>query len=132
MVNIKNIYNLNLLDLIKVLWNALSFIIFVSFLTSILVFIYALSVPNSYKASALVITTSQSDSGSNLASRNRYTSIANLTGINLNSLSSGTDKETEGLEVIKSRKFITDFIDTRDIMINLMAVKSWNNTKNEL
>ena len=39
---------------------------------------------------------------------------------------------TIGLATLESRSFITDFIERRDILVPLMALKSWNEKKVEI
>ncbi|MFP3758133.1 hypothetical protein SB751_30115, partial [Cupriavidus sp. SIMBA_020] len=57
--------------------------------------------------------------------------LASLAGVNLGS-GGGIDKTQMALEVLKSRKFTSEFIQKHNILPDLMAVKSWESEKNTI
>jgi uncharacterized protein involved in exopolysaccharide biosynthesis len=60
----------------------------------------------------------------------QYGGLAGLAGINLGSGS--PDKVVLGLEILKSRKFITEFVQRHDILVPLMATKGWDRATGQL
>ena len=54
----------------------------------------------------------------------QYGGLASLAGINLNS--GKTDKTVIGLEVLKSRKFISEFIERHALLVPLIAADGWD------
>jgi len=60
----------------------------------------------------------------------QYGGLASLAGITLGSGSS--DKTALGLEILKSRKFVSNFIEHHDILVPLMAVEGWDLETGEL
>ena len=84
----------------------------------------SLYLPNMYRAEALVAPVTD-DSASGLAAlAGRYQGLADLAGINLGERE--TDKTALGIEVLKSRKFISNFIKNRNILVPLVAAKNWD------
>jgi len=55
--------------------------------------------------------------------------LASLAGVNLGS---GADKTTLALSVLKSREFISYFIEKHNLLVPLMAAKGWSREKDEL
>lgn len=90
----------------------------------------ALMLPNIYRADALLTPNDKEGAGGLSALASQYGGLASLAGINLAAGSS--DKTALGLEVLKSRKFIGDFINRHDLLVPLMAAKGWNPESNEL
>ncbi|MCG7547232.1 Wzz/FepE/Etk N-terminal domain-containing protein [Pseudoalteromonas sp. Of7M-16] len=89
----------------------------------------SLSLPNIYKSEVLLSPAHESKSSNLGGLAGQLGGIAGLTGI---SLGGGDDKTTLALEVLKSRQFIKSFIEKHDLLPDLMAVKEWNQGKNEI
>lgn len=123
------IYNdeINILELILVLWKRKFLIVFLVILSGFASIQYALSLPNFYRSSAL-LTSASGDGGQSALSR--FGGMASLAGISLPAQK--TDKTIEGIERIKSFEFFNDFFLPNILLQDLMAVKTWNPQSNEI
>ena len=86
--------------------------------------IYSLMLPNIYKAEALLAPSGDSDDSSISRMPNEFIGIASLAGFSLPT--SGVSKVDLGLEVLKSRKFVREFVERHKILPQLMAVDYWD------
>ncbi len=123
-------YEIDILELIKVLWEDKLRIIAITAIAAFISLIYALSQPNIYQAEALIAAAGE-ESGrgmSNIA--NQFGGLASLAGISLPN--GGVKKSDLGLEVIKSRKFVREFVEHHKILPQLMAVDYWDPNTQEL
>lgn len=112
----------------KVIWRGKWTILLTAALFSAASVFYALSLPNVYKSEALLAPAAQEASGmGGLASQ--FGGLASLAGINIGA---GVDKTALAIEIMRSRAFISKFITKHDLLVPLMASKSWNQTQNEL
>ncbi len=121
---------IDLRDLFRVLWNGKWLIGGITFAAAVTSVIVALMLPNIYRAEALLAPNDQEGASGLSALAAQYGGLASLAGISLDDGSS--DKVVLGLEVLKSRKFITQFIEGHDIMVPLMAVERWNDETGDL
>ena len=121
---------IDLRELFGVLWDGKWLIGGVSFAVAIIAVIVTLMMPNVYRAEALLAPSHEDRAGVQAMLAAQYGGLASLAGINLPS--QAQNKVSIGLEVIKSRKFITDFIERHDILVPLMAAKDWNAESGEL
>ncbi len=120
---------IDLRELFGVIWAGKWLIISITAAASVMAVIVALMLPNIYRAEALLTPNNQEGGGlQSLAAQ--YGGLASLAGINLNS--GAPDKTALGLEILKSRKFVSEFIERRDILVPLMAAKGWNVGTGEL
>lgn len=91
--------------------------------------LYSLSLPDVYKAESILIPNmdNQANGLSNLAGQ--FGGLASLAGINIGGAES---KEIDyALEVLKSRSFLYDFIQSNELSIIIMATNGWLREKNE-
>lgn len=114
--------------LIKTLWRRKLFIFFTSALFSIIGIFYALSLPDVYSSEALLTPVSES---SGLQIPGQLGGLAALAGVNVGSLS-GDGKTDVALAILKSRDFLTRFIERHDLLIPLMAAKQWDRSSNSI
>ena len=119
--------DIDLIALFKVAWVAKGKIISLTCIAAILSIFYALSLPNIYKSEVLLTTVNDHSSGSASLGASGLGGLASLAGVSLGS--SVTDDKTLGLATLNSRIFLTDYIDRRDILVPLMALKSWDDGK---
>ena len=96
----------------------------ITFAATVIAVIVALMLPNIYRAEALLAPNDQEGAGGLSALAAQYGGLASLAGINLGGGS--TDKTALGLEVLKSRKFISEFVERHDILVPLIAARGWN------
>jgi uncharacterized protein involved in exopolysaccharide biosynthesis len=111
-------------ELFRVLWAGKWLIGSISFAAAMVAVAFALSLPNIYRAEALLAPNEDQSTGGLAALAAQYGGLASLAGINLGSGSA--DKTALGLEILKSRKFVSGFIERHDILVPLLAVENWD------
>ena len=115
---------IDLRELFRTLWAGKWLISGITFVAAVIAVIVALMMPNIYRAEALLAPNDQEGAGRLSALAAQYGGLASLAGINLNS--GKADKTVLGLEVLKSRKFISDFIERHEVLVPLMAADGWD------
>jgi uncharacterized protein involved in exopolysaccharide biosynthesis len=121
---------IDLRELFGVLWDGKWWIAGITAIASIMAVAFALSLPNIYQSEALLAPASSSSGGlGGLAQQ--YGGLASLAGISLPG-GGGDDKTALGLEVMKSRRFIAEFIERHDLLVPLMASSGWDQSTGEL
>jgi uncharacterized protein involved in exopolysaccharide biosynthesis len=95
-------------------------------LTTVFVFM----LPNIYRAEALVAPIDKDSVGGLSALAGEYGGLASLVGINLGDQS--VDKTALGLEILKSRKFVTEFIERHQALVPLLATEGIDRKTGEL
>ncbi|AYO21209.1 LPS O-antigen length regulator [Vibrio owensii] len=116
-------------ELFTVLWKGKWLIFVITMVFSLGAVFYSLSLPNIYKADALLAPADSSSGGGLSKMAGQLGGLAALAGVNLGgNESSQTDL---AVQVMKSRHFIESFIDSHDLLIPLMAAKDWD-LKNNL
>ena len=121
---------IDLRELFRVLWAGKWLIGGITFTAAVIAIIVALMLPNIYRAEALLAPNDQEGAGGLSALAAQYGGLASLAGISLGGGSA--DKTALGLEILKSRKFISEFIERHDILVSLMASKGWDSKTGEL
>ena len=101
-------------------WTIVGFTVFAA-IASIVV---SLMIPNYYRSSMLLAPTENQSSGGIAALASQYSGFASFAGIDLSA--GNSDQVALGLEVLQSRKFLTDFIERRKILVELIAGKGWD------
>jgi uncharacterized protein involved in exopolysaccharide biosynthesis len=119
---------IDLRELIKVLWQGKLWIIGTTFIAAIISVAIALWLPNIYRAEALLATDEGGGGLSSLASQ--YGGLASLAGIQLPVGESS--KKAIGLAKLQSRKFIADFMERHNIIPELMAASAYDVNTGEL
>ena len=84
----------------------------------------ALLLPNIYTSSALLAPAENSGAGLSGLMK-QYGGLASLAGVSLPGGEEGSRAQL-GMQLMKSRAFIGDFVERRDILPELMAVESWD------
>lgn len=120
---------IDLRDLFAVLWASKIKILAITTIFAIASVFYALSVPNQYKASALLAPAKYESSGLQ-GSLGQLGGLASLAGVNLNSGGSGETQMAKSIMV--SWNFIEGFIKSNNLADELVAVEGWNQESNEL
>ena len=115
---------IDLRELFRVLWADKWLIGASTFAGALIAVIVALMLPNIYRAEALLAPNQDQGAGGLSALAAQYGGLANLVGVNL--ANGSTDKTALGIEILKSRKFISEFIERHDILVPLMASKGWD------
>lgn len=92
--------------------------------------IYSLSLPNIYRAEALLAPNQSNEAGGLSGLLSQYSGIAGVAG--LGGIGQSQDKTDLGIATLRSRRFVADFIERRDILVDLLAVESWDAGTREL
>ena len=120
---------IDLRELFMVLWAGKIKIIAITAVFAVASVIYALSVPNQYKATAL-LAPAQSGGGGLPGALGQLGGLASLAGV---SIGGGESSEAQiAQEIMKSWSYIEGFIDDNDLAVELAAVQGWNKGSNEL
>ena len=115
---------IDLKELFMVLWGGKWLISAVTGLAAAISVVVALSLPNIYTASAL-LAPAESSGGGLSGLMKQYGGLASLAGVSLPGGEEGSRAQL-GMQLMKSRAFIGDFVERRNILPELMAVESWN------
>lgn len=120
----------DLRELFKVLWRGKWIIIATTFVFAIGSVIYALSLPNIYKADALLSPAESSSGGGLSKMAGQLGGLAALAGVNLGA---GESSQTDlAVQVMKSRQFTELFVNKHNLLVPLMAAKGWDLADNKL
>jgi len=120
---------IDLRELFGVLWAGKLKIIAITAVFAFVSVIYALSVPNQYKATAILAPAQSSDGGLSGA-LGQLGGLASLAGVGMGN---GASSEAQiAQEVMKSWGFIEGFIADNDLAAEVSAAKGWNKESNEL
>ena len=120
---------IDLRELFSVLWAGKTKIIAITAVFAIASVIYALSVPNQYKATA-ILASAQQDSGGISGALGQLSGLASLAGV---SIGGGGSTETQvAQEIMKSWSFIEGFIEDNNLAVGLSAAEGWDVESNEL
>ena len=117
-------------ELFRIVWAGKWLISGTTFVAAVISIIVALMMPNIYRADALLASNDQEGAGALSALAAQYGGLASLAGINLNV--GKTDKTVLGLEVLKSRKFISEFIERHELLVPLIAAHGWDTETGDL
>jgi len=120
---------IDLRELFSVLWAGKIKIIAITVVFAVASVIYALSVPNQYKAIAL-LAPAQSDGGGLSGALGQMGGLASLAGISLGGGESGEAQIAQ--EIMKSWSYIEGFIAENNIAVEVYAAQGWSKGSNEL
>ncbi len=115
---------IDLKELFAILWDGKIMISAIAGIAAIISVIVALSQPNIYTASAL-LAPAESSGGGLSGLMQQYGGLASLAGVSLPGSEEGSRAQL-GIQLMKSRAFIGDFVERRDILPELMAVETWD------
>lgn len=117
-------------EIVQILWIRKWLIASVTIASIAVATAIALYLPNIYQAETLLAPNQREewDGLSGLAAQ--YGGLASLAGIDLKQAKN--DKTALALEVLKSKKFVSEFIGRRDLLVPLLAAKRWNSKSGEL
>lgn len=121
---------IDLRELCNVIWQAKWKIIATTFVFGVISLFYALSLPNIYKSEVLLAPAEENSGGGLAGLAGQFGGLASLAGVNLGGVSN--DKTALALEILKSRAFISNFINEHALLVPLMAAEGWNREKDEL
>ncbi|BCV60607.1 Wzz/FepE/Etk N-terminal domain-containing protein [Shewanella algae] len=122
---------IDLRELFTVIWQGKWLLTTVTLIFAVTSVVIALMLPNIYKSEALLAPAEEQGAGGLAGLASQFGGLASMAGINLDS-SSAADKTQLAIEIMKSRKFIGDFIERHQILPELMAVDKWNMADNTI
>lgn len=114
----------DLKELLSVIWRGKWIICAITAVFAIGALLYALSLPNIYRSEVTLAPTEEVSGGGMARMAGQLGSLANLAGVSLGG--NKTDKTTIALEILRSRAFITAFVEKYGILPEIMAVDYWS------
>ena len=120
---------IDLRELFGVLWSGKIKIIVITVIFAVGSVFYALSVPNQYKATAL-LAPAQSDGGGLSSALGQLGGLASLAGV---SIGGGESSESQiAQEIMKSWSFVETFISNNKLAVEVYAAEGWSKGSGEL
>ena len=120
---------IDLRELFGVLWAGRLKILVITGVFALASVVYALSVPNQYKATAL-LSPAQSSGGGLSGALGQLGGLASLAGV---SIGGGESSEAQvAQEIMKSWNFIEGFIKSNDLAVEIYAAEGWSKSSNSL
>ncbi len=120
---------IDLKELFSVLWAGKKIIIAITGVFAVISVFYSLSIPNQYKASAL-LAPAQLQSGGLSGALGELGGLAALAGV---SIGGGESDEAQiAQEIIVSWGFIEKFLQQNDLAVEIFAADSWDSKNNQL
>jgi uncharacterized protein involved in exopolysaccharide biosynthesis len=121
---------IDLKKLFFALWKGKWIILFTSFVFAVGGVLHALSLPNIYKAEAILAYANDRKTGGLAGLASQFGGLASFAGVNLGSGS--TDSKVMALATLQSRQFMNAFINKYDLLPQLMAGEKWDSSQNKL
>lgn len=122
---------INIRQFLGVLYERKRLITVVTIIFAVISVLYAITLPNVYKSEALLAPADSNNTNGLSSLANQFGGLASIAGIDIGGQGS-SNKVQIAIEVIKSRKFISEFISVHNILPDLMAVKTWNSVSNKV
>ena len=120
---------IDLFEMWKAIWVSKYYIIAFTFFISVLSVIYAVSLPNKYKAEILLAHANNGDASALSGMASQLGGIASLAGINIGGES---NEGLINLEILQSKMFLFEFINKHKLRVPLIAAVGWDKKSNQL
>ncbi|PCK10210.1 MAG: LPS O-antigen length regulator [Alteromonadaceae bacterium] len=114
---------IDLRELWWMMWEGKFVVVVTTAVFAVLAVFYALSLPNIYHSEALLASAEDKSSGGFGALSGQFGGLADLAGVDLGG---GGGQVALAIEVMRSRKFIRQFIAKHELLVPLMAGGGWN------
>ena len=119
--------DIDLLHWARVLWRQKVIILGCTGLAAIAIVVFAVSLPNYYRASTLMAPVETGGALGGLA--RQYGGLASLAGVAIpGGGNDKSDKASLAIELMTSRKFVADFVERRKFSHELIAFERWDST----
>ena len=121
---------IDLRELFGVLWKGKWWIIGITAIFAVASVFYVMSLPNVYKATAIVAPAGEQSGGGLSQMAGQLGGLASLAGVSL-----GTSETTDTIIAMESMKtwgFIDEFIEKHDLQVSIVAAKGWDRNNNKL
>lgn len=122
---------IDLKELFFAVWQSKLLVIGITSFFAIASVVIALMLPNEYRSEALLAPANGEQQGGLGALASQFGGLASMAGLNLGG-GSAVDKTQLAISILKSRQFSQNFIEKRDILPQLMAVKAWRQSDDTL
>ncbi|MCH1920496.1 Wzz/FepE/Etk N-terminal domain-containing protein [Shewanella sp. A3A] len=122
---------IDLRELFSVIWSGKWIILATTVLFAAMSVGVALYLPNIYRSEATLAPAEEAQGGGLSGLASQFGGLASLAGVSLGG-GNKADKSQLALEVLKSRQFISNFIETHHILPDLMADKKWDEKNNQI
>ncbi|MCH1924603.1 Wzz/FepE/Etk N-terminal domain-containing protein [Shewanella sp. C32] len=122
---------IDLRELFSVIWSGKWIILATTVLFAAISAGVALYQPNIYHSEATLAPAEEAQGGGLSGLASQFGGLASLAGVSLGG-GNKADKSQLALEVLKSRQFISKFIETHHILPDLMADKKWDASSNKV
>ncbi|MGB1244530.1 MAG: Wzz/FepE/Etk N-terminal domain-containing protein [Porticoccaceae bacterium] len=120
---------IDLRELFSVLWAGKKLIVGITAIFALVAVFYALSIPNQYRATAIV-SPAQDGGGGLSGALGQLGGLASLAGV---SIGGGESSEAQvAQEIMRSRGFIEEFISENNLAVEVFAAKGWDMASNQL
>ena len=120
---------IDLRELFSVLWAGKKLIVGITAIFALVAVFYALSIPNQYRATAIV-SPAQDGGGGLSGALGQLGGLASLAGV---SICAGESSEAQvAQEIMRSRGFIEEFISENNLAVEVFAAKGWDMASNQL
>ncbi len=120
---------IDLRELFSVLWNGKKLIIGITAIFALVSVFYAISIPNQYRATALV-SPAEGSGGGLSGALGQLGGLASLAGV---SIGGGESSEAQvAQEIMRSRGFIEEFIIENNLAVEVFAAEGWDMGSNQL
>ncbi|QYJ74040.1 Wzz/FepE/Etk N-terminal domain-containing protein [Shewanella sp. FJAT-52076] len=110
--------------LARLVWLAKWYVVVITLIGSLATLIYAISLPNIYRANAIYLPKGAQDAGALSKLAGQFGGLASMAGISLGG--AGEDKTDALLEYLQSRSFLQQFIDRHNLLVPLLAAEGWD------
>ncbi len=123
---------LNISEFVLIVWQGRLKILIITILFALSGVLISLLLPNVYKSYAVLAPAADNDTASGLSAlTGQFSGLASFAGINLNA-NKGGDKVQLAIEIMKSRQFASEFINSHELLADLMAAESWDSASNQV
>lgn len=134
-LRVDNLWNnkqdeINLYELFVLFWANKWLIIGVSFSFVVGALAYAITLPNIYRSEALLAPVEDNSRAGLSGLAGNLGGLASIAGVSLTG--KDQDKLSVSIEVLKSRKFLTNFINHYELMVPLLAAEGWDKETDRL
>jgi len=120
---------IDLRELFAVLWAGRIKIVAITAIFAMVSVIYALSIPNQYKATAL-LSSADSSGGGLSGALGQLGGLASLAGVSLGGGESSKGQIAQ--EIMQSWSFIEGFVEDNNLAVGVYAADGWDKSSNEL
>ena len=117
---------INLLKIIKTLWEEKVFLISLTTLFAIFSVIYALMLTNLYKSESIL----QARDSQDASMFSQFSGLASMAGLSLPG--AANDSSTEIIEIIRSREFVKHLTKFEEVLPSLLAAKSYDQVSQKI